>query len=135
MKYLAKLNIADKRVLLGLLVLALLAVGAIATLIVDKATFKPSASGVSATINLGQSDPLPAVLAVKQGTTVTWVNKATVERRIVSTPFPQHTDLPSLDSRQNISTGGSFSYTYTKKGTFGYVDYLHPEVAGKVIVE
>jgi plastocyanin len=135
MKYVPHINVADRRVKAGLGILGLVLLAVVGTLLINKATFKPSANGETAIVELNQNNSLPDVLIVKVGTTVTWVNRASVERHVVSTPFPEHTDLPGLDSRQNISTGGSYSYTFMKRGTFGYVDYLNPSVSGKVIVE
>jgi plastocyanin len=135
MNIFSRIRTADTRLKAVLVVVGLGLVAFLATVVINDAAFKPSSNGQTAVIELNQNHSIPSVLVVKLGTTVKWVNTANVDRRITSTPFPQHNDLPGLDSHQNVGSGGSYSYTFTKKGTFGFIDYLHPAVSGKVIVE
>ena len=70
----------------------------------------------------------PAVLTVKAGTTITWINKDDVPHLIVST---QNKFKPSkvLDTDQRFTTA------FAKAGTYAYFCSLHPMMQGKVIVE
>jgi len=85
----------------------------------------PTAAGSSVTIsNFAFS---PASITVPAGTKVTWTNKDS----------PTHTVSAkdgTFDSG-NLSTGATFSYTFSQKGTFEYGCKLHPSMSGKVIVE
>jgi plastocyanin len=74
-------------------------------------------------------------LKIKAGTAVVWTNDDTEPHRIASNPYPTHKDLPSLDSKSNIDTNGTYRYTFKQKGTFGYHDELNPEINGTIIVE
>jgi plastocyanin len=69
----------------------------------------------------------PAMLTVKVGDSVTWVNKD---------PFP-HTVTSAaggFDSHE-IAPGKSWKYIATKKGEFAYVCFLHPTMKATLRVE
>ena len=69
----------------------------------------------------------PAMLTVKVGDSVTWVNKD---------PFPHTVTSASggFDSRE-IAPGKSWKYTATKKGEFTYVCIFHPTMKAALKVE
>ena len=69
----------------------------------------------------------PAVLTVKVGTTVTWVNGD---------------DIPHLVSEKDgkfrssaLDTGDKFSQTFSTAGTVEYFCAIHPHMTGKIVVE
>jgi plastocyanin len=70
----------------------------------------------------------PAVLTVKAGTTVSWINKDDVPHLIVNTQnkFKQS---GVLDTDQRFST------TLAKPGTYDYFCSLHPKMQGKIVVQ
>ena len=76
----------------------------------------------------------PAVLTIKKGDTVTWINEDSAPHKVASDPYPAHTDLPGLVSGA-LAQGDSYSFTFSQTGTFGYHCHLHPSMTGKVIVE
>ena len=65
-------------------------------------------------------------LTVKAGTTVTWTNRDDDAHTVTSVANPFRS--PGLD------TGETFSYTFTRAGTFEYFCSLHPLMTGKVVV-
>ena len=69
----------------------------------------------------------PAVLTVKAGTTVTFVNKDDVPHLVVNTQN-RFKASPVLDTDQRFST------TLTKPGTYDYFCSLHPMMVGKIVV-
>ncbi len=77
----------------------------------------------------------PATITVKQGTTVTWTNTGTAKVWIASDPHPTHTDYPGFNSGTDIGAGESWSFTFDKKGTWGYHNHLNPTAKGTVVVE
>ncbi len=77
----------------------------------------------------------PSVTTVKEGDKVTWTNNDTKEHRVASGPHPIHTALPGFDSITNFGAGETYSFTFAKKGTWGYHDHLNPGTGGTVIVE
>lgn len=79
----------------------------------------------SYTVNIQEFDFDPAVLKIKQGETVTWLNKDIVTHQINTDQF-----------NSNIfATNESFSYTFNNVGNFDYYCDLHPSMKGLIIVE
>ena len=68
---------------------------------------------------------LPTV-TVPAGTTVTWVNHDDDAHTVVSTT--------ALFRSPGLDTDDSYSYRFTKPGTYPYFCSLHPLMVGKVIV-
>ena len=68
----------------------------------------------------------PAVLALRTGDTVVWVNKD---------PFP-HTSTSKVGGfdSQTIAAGKSWTLTAAKKGTFAYTCTFHPTMKGTLRV-
>lgn len=94
----------------------------------------PSASPLTATVNLTQNGFDPQTLTVKVGTKVTWVNKSGGEAAIDSDPHPVHTSYPPLNLGA-VADGSSISLTFDQKGTYNYHNHLNPSERGTVIVE
>ena len=67
-----------------------------------------------------------AVLTVKAGTTVTFVNDDDIPHAVVA-------DDKSFKSKV-LDTGDRFTVNFAKPGQFGYFCSLHPHMTGKVIV-
>ena len=70
----------------------------------------------------------PATLTIPVGAKVTWTNKDDVPHTVVSTNNA-FTHSPALD------TDESFSYTFTKSGTYEYYCSVHPKMVGKIVVQ
>jgi plastocyanin len=71
----------------------------------------------------------PATLTVAVGTTVTWTNRDDVPHTVTS------------DEKQNkpfaskaLDTDETFSFQFTKPGTYAYFCAVHSQMVGKVIV-
>lgn len=69
----------------------------------------------------------PAVITVKAGTTVTWTNKDTVRHNVVADNGGKP-DGPLLLQSQ------TYSYTFSKAGTYSYHCSPHPYMHGTVVV-
>lgn len=76
----------------------------------------------------------PSNITVKSGTKVIFQNNDTKGHWPASNPHPTHTDLPGFDALKAIPAGGSYSYTFTKVGIWGYHDHLFTNLGGKVTV-
>ena len=68
----------------------------------------------------------PEVLKVKVGAKVTWTNDDTVAHTVTA-------DTNSFDSG-NLQPAGSFSFTFTRPGTYAYHCSIHPSMHGSVVV-
>ena len=71
----------------------------------------------------------PASLTVAVGTTVTWTNRDDIPHTVVSTD-----DAKTFKSKV-LDTDQSFSFTFSKAGTYPYFCSIHPKMTGKVIVQ
>lgn len=70
----------------------------------------------------------PAALIVKVGTKVTWTNEDTDAHTVTSQNNTGVLNSPALN------TGQSFSYTFTKPGTYSYLCTIHPFMTATVTV-
>ena len=68
----------------------------------------------------------PDVLKVEVGAKVTWTNDDTVAHTVTA-------DTNSFASG-NLQPGGSFSFTFTRPGTYAYHCSIHPSMHGSVVV-
>ena len=69
----------------------------------------------------------PETVTVVAGTTVTWTNKDEIPHTVASTD-------KSFPASAGLDTGDSYSYTFTKPGTYSYYCTLHPFMKGTVVV-
>jgi plastocyanin len=71
----------------------------------------------------------PSSLTVKSGTVVKWTNQDGTTHTIVS-----DTGSPVAFSSDSISSGASYSFTFTQPGTYTYHCSIHPSMKGTIIV-
>jgi len=71
----------------------------------------------------------PKTLMVAAGTVVTWLNEDDEPHVVIGT------DPESPIKSQPLDTGGRYSLTLTKPGTYRYFCSLHPHMTGTVVVE
>src|ERR1700692_566411 len=69
----------------------------------------------------------PAELKVPVGTTVTWTNRDDIPHTAVSTDKTFKSKV--LDNAE------TFSFTFSKPGTYEYFCSIHPKMTGKVVVQ
>jgi len=69
----------------------------------------------------------PNPLTVPVGSTIRWTNQDDIPHNVVS-------DDKSFKSKA-LDTDETFTYTFTKPGTYTYFCSIHPKMTGKVIVQ
>jgi amicyanin len=69
----------------------------------------------------------PNTLTVAAGSTVRWTNRDDIPHNVV-------TDDKTIKSKV-MDTDESFSYTFTKPGTYNYFCSIHPKMTGKIVVQ
>jgi plastocyanin len=79
------------------------------------------------TVLISNYQYIPATLSVKVGTVVTWTNQDPDEHTVTSYNKTFDSGL--------ISHGKSFSFNFTKPGTYNYFCIPHPDMVGTVIVQ
>ena len=78
------------------------------------------------TIVIQATSYAPAVLTVKRGDTVVWVNKD---------PFPHTATSAGHFDSKSIAAGASWKYKASKVGDFAYTCTFHPNMMGTLKVE
>ena len=69
----------------------------------------------------------PALATIPVGTTVTWTNDDQIAHTATSTT--------GVFSSGNLNQGQSYSYTFTKAGTYPYICIYHPYMKGTIVVQ
>jgi plastocyanin len=70
---------------------------------------------------------VPDTVTIKVGQTVTWVNQDSAQHDVVANQGEFKSQL--------FDQGQSFSFTFTKAGTYKYYCSIHPQMLGTVIVQ
>lgn len=94
----------------------------------------PSAVNEQNMVTLTQNGYSPAIITVKTGTKVTWINKSGIDATVSSDPHPTHTDYPPLNLGK-FSDGATHSLVFDKPGTYGYHNHFNASEKGTVIVQ
>jgi plastocyanin len=92
---------------------------------------QPAPQQVAATneaeISIQSFQFVPAILTVKAGTAVTWINHDEEPHNVVS---------PERVFRSKAIDGGEkFTVVLDKPGTYNYLCAVHPHMRGKIVVE
>jgi plastocyanin len=69
----------------------------------------------------------PTALTVPVGTTVTWTNRDDIPHTVVSTD--------GVFKSKALDTNDSFSFVFSKPGTYAYFCSIHPKMTAQVIVQ
>ena len=69
----------------------------------------------------------PGTITIPAGTTVKWTNRDDIPHTVVN-------DDQKFQSKA-LDTDESYSYTFTKPGTYPYFCSIHPKMTGKVVVQ
>lgn len=104
-----------------------LAGAAVALLAMNLAAAAPAPSAQATKVTIGNFTFGPQALTVKPGTTVTWLNGDDIPHTVVAADKQAFRSKP-LDS------GDSFSFTFTRAGTYPYFCSIHPHMTGKIVV-
>jgi plastocyanin len=89
-------------------------------------TATPNPSAITVSIKNFAFDP--AMVSVKAGTTVTWINNDSVSHTVTS-------DSGNFLNSATLAPGESFSFTFATPGTESYHCAIHPMMKGTVTVE
>lgn len=93
----------------------------------------PAGQTVTVTYTGGSFSPNP--ITIKKGYTVMFVNKGDYQMWVASDPHPSHTNYPGFDQKGAVGKDGSYSFTFTKVGTWSYHNHLNYSQTGTVIVQ
>jgi amicyanin len=87
----------------------------------------PAAAAVAAdSVTIRNFAFSPQVVAVKAGTTVRWTNSDSEAHTVTSNTAAFASPV--------LQPGASYSFTFTKPGTYSYYCTIHPFMTAKVVV-
>lgn len=89
-------------------------------------TAAASPSPANADVKIDNFSFGPDNLTVPAGTTVTWTNRDDIPHTVVSTDGVFRSKVRDTDE--------TFSYTFSKPGTYPYFCTIHPKMTGTVVV-
>ncbi len=87
------------------------------------------------TITITNEGFSPDELSITKCTLVRFENKSSTERWPASDMHPTHGIYPEFDPKQPVASGSSWSFTFTKPGTWKFHDHLFPKQVGKITVK
>jgi len=114
----------------GVAVLVLAACGSTASGGASGAPSAATSAGGSAAVTIENFAFMPQTLTVKAGTTVTWTNKDSAPHTVTSADGISTSAKTTSLFNGSVNSGASFSYTFTKAGTYYYVCTIHKSQAG-----
>ena len=88
----------------------------------------PQQSSAAVEVKIDNFTYSPVTVTVVAGTTVKWTNRDDIPHTVVSE------DKTTFRSKA-LDTDDSFSYTFTKPGTYTYFCSIHPKMTAKVVVQ
>jgi plastocyanin len=86
----------------------------------------PPAAAAGTEVNIDNFAFTPKELTVKAGTAVVFRNRDDIPHVVVGANGEFHSKA--------LDTDDSFSFTFSKAGTYGYFCGLHPQMQGRIIV-
>jgi amicyanin len=93
------------------------------------ARYSPAAESSAIAVDIKNYAFSPASLTVSVGDTVTWTNEDTAPHTVTVSDGPEKFASPTLQQ------GQTFSYTFTKAGTYSYYCAVHPDMKASVTVQ
>ncbi len=96
---------------------------------VETTASEPSSGPQTVKVDIAGFKYVPASVKIKVGDTVTWTQVDTVKHTVTIVTGPENFDSGLLTS------GQTYSHTFTKPGTYSYKCTPHPNMRGEVIVE
>jgi plastocyanin len=91
----------------------------------------PSVSENTITINRKGFDP--AIISVKSGSIVRWVNADSTADAALYNPT-HRIAVVNIQNSQLLSPGEGWSWPFDQPGSYDYSDMIHPDLKGTVIV-
>lgn len=125
MTHLFSKSLGLRALVLGLGAMVTLGVPAVAAR--NYAAPASSAKAKVLTVQIKDFAFVPALINIKPGTTVTWINADEDPHTVTASNKGFHSAA--------LDTNGKFSMTFKTAGSFAYFCSLHPHMVGKVVVK
>lgn len=77
---------------------------------------------------------IPSTIVIRKGDSIRFVNDTSSAFWPASNAHPSHGLYPEFDPKEPIVSGGSWTFTFTKAGTWGFHDHMHAASQGVITV-
>lgn len=77
----------------------------------------------------------PAVVTIKPGDAVEFINKSQASMWVASAVHPTHEELPEFDQEEAVGFNGVYDFTFEEDGSWNYHNHANSEHTGTVVVE
>lgn len=105
--------------------------------------------GQTHTVEITPTGFAPAIITIKKGDSVTWINKRDTASWPASAQHPSHTVYPGsgitkcgtldenkiFDACREVQKGQSYTFQFNNVGSWNYHDHLVTSFDGRIIVE
>lgn len=145
----------EKNIFIGIVVVAMLAIGAIMYRSLYRADTQYLAAPQENIVRQQEESAIPAQpvpvaqhavvytatgfapvpLVILAGQTVLFKNEHSADMWVASAPHPTHTDYSGFDASRPYGQGETYSFTFTRIGTWKYHNHLNPAHYGSIVVE
>ena len=78
-------------------------------------------------VEIGNFSFAPSTVTVPVGTRVIWTNKDEIQHNIVT--------IDKTIKSKLLDTNETFTFTFTKAGTYSYICTVHPRMKGTIVVQ
>ncbi len=95
----------------------------------------PAQTPSTKTVTYTASGFSSASAAIKAGDTVVFKNTSGQNFWPASAIHPTHALYPEFDAKRAISSGGTYSFTFTRTGSWKYHNHLNPADTGTITVQ
>lgn len=127
---------ARKALLITIIVVAIGCIIWLGYIIMNQSGVETSSNEAVGTVTLSDSGVTPAVITIKNGDSVTWVNESIAAHNIELTTPDAPKELEGFGTVEPLLNGESYSFIFEASGTFTYDDPNSPaEIQGTIVVE
>jgi len=88
-----------------------------------------------ATVTLTQGGFSPSRITIQAGEEITFANDSGRTMWVASNIHPTHTLYSGFDQLRSVGDGGTYTFTFTREGTWRYHNHVNPGEGGTVVVE
>jgi plastocyanin len=91
---------------------------------------------VPAAVSITSNGFVPATISIKAGQAVIWTNTDVAKHEVNSDPYPSDNALAAFNDQQPLAQNDTYSYIFSKSGTYTYHDDLNPlKFKGTIVVK
>lgn len=100
----------------------------------SQATQASTTASKNISVKLTDNGFEPKSVTIELGATVVWTNTTSRPMWVASDPHPTHSIFSDFDARTRVPQGETYSFTFTKEGSWEYHNHVNAGQTGIVMV-